>query len=163
MGGDSAGVGGLNLTVRRDEKVFVNGSTIVGFTTSFRMGSLLRYSFDPPEHPKGFDDVEYMNTVYVDAIRDCFKVGGFAEAKNGQESGGTFLVGYRGRLYEIDCDFQVGIPAANYAAVGCGAQLCLGSLYSTTGQPPRDRLRQALRAAEQFSAGVRGPFVLREL
>ena len=44
IGGDSAGVGGMSLTVRADEKVFQNGEFLMGFTTSFRMGQLLRYS-----------------------------------------------------------------------------------------------------------------------
>ena len=52
MGGDSAGVAGLKITIRKDPKVFINGNFLMGFTTSFRMGQLLQYSFKPPEHPK---------------------------------------------------------------------------------------------------------------
>jgi ATP-dependent protease HslVU (ClpYQ) peptidase subunit len=50
IGGDSAGVAGLQLQIRSDEKVFLTGDFIMGFTTSFRMGQLLRYAFSPPEH-----------------------------------------------------------------------------------------------------------------
>lgn len=49
MGGDSAGVAGLSVTTRADEKVFLNGPFIMGFTTSFRMGQILRYKFVPPD------------------------------------------------------------------------------------------------------------------
>ena len=38
MGGDSAGVSGLDITVRADAKVFRNGDFLIGFTSSFRMG-----------------------------------------------------------------------------------------------------------------------------
>ena len=162
MGGDSAGVSGLRLTVRKDEKVFINSDFIIGFTTSFRMGSLLRYSFNPPEKPRDFTDEEFMNTKFVDAIRECFKAGGFATSDAGAEVGGQFIVGYNKRLYTIDSDYQVGMPADPFCAAGCGIDLCLGSMCSTKGKPPRDRICTALSAAERFSAGVRGPFVVKE-
>ena len=51
IGGDSAGVAGLSLVVRADE-MFRNGDFLMGFTTSFRMGQLLRYKLYPPRrHP----------------------------------------------------------------------------------------------------------------
>jgi hypothetical protein len=49
IGGDSAGVGGWDLTVRADEKVFVLGEFVFGCTTSFRMGQLLRYKLTSQE------------------------------------------------------------------------------------------------------------------
>jgi hypothetical protein len=160
MGGDSAGVAGLSITVRKDPKVFKNGELIFGFTSSFRMGQLLQYSFTPPEHPKNIGIDRYMNTIFINAIRKCFKNGGYATVSETNESGGTFLVGYRGRLFNIADDFQVGIPARNYDAVGCGYDLCLGSLYTTEklDMEPRERIRVALSAAEMFNGGVRRPF-----
>jgi ATP-dependent protease HslVU (ClpYQ) peptidase subunit len=61
----------------------------------------------------------------------------------------------------IDKDIvEVAIPACDYAAVGSGAELALGALYAleSSGRTPRERLKRALSAAEQFNAGVRGPF-----
>lgn len=161
MGGDSAGVGGYSLTVRADEKVFVKGEFIMGFTSSFRMGQLLRYKLDIPYHKPEIETYEYMVTEFVEAVRSCLKTGGFARSENGEERGGTFLVGYRGELFMIDGDFQVGKPMHDYDAVGCGSDIAKGSLF-TSGRladvGPQERIRDALRAAEQFSAGVRGPF-----
>jgi len=48
IGGDSAGVAGLDITTRKDEKVFQKENMIFGFTSSFRMGQILRYSFKNP-------------------------------------------------------------------------------------------------------------------
>lgn len=157
IGGDSAGVAGWNLTVRADRKVFRVGSYVCGFTSSFRMGSLLRYAFNPPE-PPDWDVYRFMNTTFVDAVRKCLKDGGFAEANNGVEKGGTFLVGYRDHLFEIEGDYQVAIADDGYAAVGCGAQVAVGSLFTTKALPSQERARIALEAAERHSAGVRGPF-----
>ena len=51
IGGDSAGAAGQELRIRADPKVFLVGSFAIGFTTSFRMGQILRYSAHLPEPP----------------------------------------------------------------------------------------------------------------
>ncbi|OFW63650.1 MAG: hypothetical protein A2Y74_04410, partial [Actinobacteria bacterium RBG_13_63_9] len=103
IGADSAGVQGWALTVRADEKVFRRGPFLMGFTTSFRMGQLLRYRLDVPDQA-GPDVPEFMATVFIDAVRECLKAGGWATVKDGNETGGGFLVGYRGRLFTIGND-----------------------------------------------------------
>jgi hypothetical protein len=156
IGADSAGVAGWSVTIRADTKVFTNGPMVFGFTTSFRMGQLLRHALAVPKHFEGDVD-RWLCTDFINAVRGCLKDGGFATTKDGAERGGHFLIGYRGRLYSVDSDFQVGEPVDQYAAAGCGDDLALGSLHSTTGQPD-DRIRRALLAAEYFSGGVSGPF-----
>jgi|HubBroStandDraft_6_1064221.scaffolds.fasta_scaffold448767_2 ATP-dependent protease HslVU (ClpYQ) peptidase subunit len=162
IGADSAGVSGWSLTVRSDEKVFTNGPFVMGFTSSFRMGQLLRYNFTPPARVEDVDDARFMTSTFVDAVRACLKTGGFAKTTDGREEGGSFLVGYRGHIYEIGSDFQVGRPADPFAAVGCGADIALGALYAVAAKPPATRIQVALEAAERFSAGVRGPFTVIE-
>jgi ATP-dependent protease HslVU (ClpYQ) peptidase subunit len=159
IGGDSAGVAGYSITVRSDQKVFRNGPFVMGFTSSFRMGQLLRYSFTPPAVPdKNLD--RYMSVDFVDGVRECLKDGGFLTNHGGQEVGGTFLVGIRDQLYLIDSDFQVGKPTDGYDAVGCGEEFAKGSLYSTIGNDPKLRVREALKAASHHSAGVTGPYTV---
>lgn len=163
IGGDSAGVAGLDLVVRADPKVFRNGEFLIGFTSSFRMGQILRYQLNPAPPPEGIAVEQYMATHFVDAVRECLKAGGFASKVNETESGGSFLVAYRGRLFEIDGDYQVGENLCGYAAVGCGSQVALGALYASQGMAPHSRVLIALHAAEQFSAGVRAPFLVEDL
>jgi ATP-dependent protease HslVU (ClpYQ) peptidase subunit len=159
IGGDSAGASGWSLTVRADSKVFHNGDYLFGFTTSFRMGQLIRYALEPPR-PTGETD-RFMATAFIDAVRECLKAGGWAKKDSEREEGGTFLVGVRGRLFTVYEDYQVAEAADGYAAVGCGDELALGALFATAGtrMPPERRVEVALSAAERFSAGVRGPFV----
>jgi ATP-dependent protease HslVU (ClpYQ) peptidase subunit len=156
IGGDSAGVSGLSVTIRADEKVFQNGPFIFGFTSSFRMGQLLRYKFDPPAQTVNQGDMEYMVTSFIDAVRQCFAANGFGDKD--ATRGGTFLAGYKGKLYNIDSDFQVGIPSDNFDAVGCGAELALGAMFATENMKPEDRITTALGAASYFSGGVAPPF-----
>ncbi|MFF5125317.1 hypothetical protein ACFY41_00055 [Streptomyces syringium] len=158
LGGDSAGVAGLRLTVRRDPKLFRNGPYVMGFTTSFRMGQLLHHAFKAPK-PRGDLD-RFMATVFVDKLRKCLKDGGWARKDSEQEQAGTFLVGVHSRLFAVYGDYQIAEPADGYAAVGCGDEFALGALHATAALylKPRERLGLALAAAGHHSAGVSAPF-----
>lgn len=166
LAGDSAGSAGWELRVRADPKVFANGPYVFGFTGSYRMGQLLQYVFEPPVPEEGADLHRFMVAEFIPALRKCLSEGGYARKESEQETGGTFLVGIRNRLFGVESDYQVAEGADSYAAVGCGAQVALGSLHSTESsllvdpQDPQDRLHRALSAAERFSNGVRGPFHL---
>lgn len=163
IGADSAGVGGLNLTIRKDRKVFRNGDFIIGGTSSFRMLQLLHHKFVPPTYDPAIDVEKFMVTTFVDAVRQCFKDGGYATKSSEQEWGGDFLVGFRGRLWNIGSDYQVGEPLSDYDAVGCGLDIARGVLYATPDMQSEKRLELALKASEAHSAGVRGPFYIEAL
>lgn len=157
LGGDSAGVGGWESTERADKKVFVNGDFVMGFTSSFRMGQILQYAFTPEKRHPDTDVMAYMVTVFVDGVRNALKAGGYASANN-NESGGTFLVGYAGRLFRIDSDYQVAESICGYDAVGCGDSHAKGALFAVPNLPVGERMEMALKAAAHHSAGVRAPF-----
>jgi len=164
MGGDSAGVADWALTVRRDPKVFRVGEMLIGFTSSFRMGQLLRHRLVLPEHQREVSVERWLAVDFVDAVRTCLADGGWREKDKDRESGGHFLVGYRGVLAEVESDFQVGLARDRFAAVGCGAEAARGALWALQRvrdrRTPPERLRLALGAAERLSAGVRGPFTI---
>lgn len=158
IGADSAGVGGYSLTVRKDRKVFKVGDFVIGGTSSFRMLQLLHHVFTPPAYDEAVGLEKYMATAFIDAIRECFKAGGYLKKDSERESGGCFLVGFRGRLFQIGDDFQVGEPLADYDAVGCGSEIARGVLYATPDMQPRKRVELALKGSEAHNIGVRGPF-----
>ncbi|KKM93710.1 hypothetical protein LCGC14_1205560 [marine sediment metagenome] len=158
MGGDSAGVTGLEITTRQDSKVFTVGEMMIGYTTSFRMGQLLRYMKMPERTEKMRDDFQYMVACVIPAIRKILTDGGYTKKEHGVEKGGQFLIGYRSHIYCIHSDFQVGERIDDYDALGCGASYALGSLYGTSRLSPKNRILKALKTAAYFSAGVREPF-----
>ncbi len=164
IGGDSAGVSGYSLQVRADEKVFENGDFLFGFTTSFRMGQILRYSFEPPKRYAEEDVMAYMATDFIEGVRKALSKGGFASKKDDVERGGTFLVGHAGRLFRIEGDFQVGETINGYDACGCGEDIARGALHVTRGimNDSTLRVRYALEAAADHSAAVCGPFKIME-
>lgn len=163
IGGDSAGVAGYHTYIREDEKVFKNKNMIFGYTSSFRMGQLLRYKFSPPPHNPQKGDYEYMCTDFIDEVIKCFKNNQFAKEKENVVLGGTFLIGYNKNLYYIDSDFQVGKNMNGFAACGCGDTYALGALkilqsLDKSSTSPEDKIIKSLEIAEYFSAGVRKPF-----
>lgn len=159
IGGDSAAINDYGLSIRKDKKIFVKGDFIFGFAGSYRMGQLLKYSFIPPEHDKNMDTYEYMVLNFIETLRECLSKGGLTAIKNNEEEiGGIFLVGYKQRLFCVQSDFQVSERVDSFDAIGVGDQVALGSLYSTNGMHPEERILQALKASENFNSGVRGPF-----
>jgi ATP-dependent protease HslVU (ClpYQ) peptidase subunit len=167
MAGDSAAVSVSchSIMGRSDEKVFVKGPFVFGYTSSFRMGQLLRYKLTVPEQKKNQEDYEYMVTTFIDAVRECFTEGGYLKKENNKEQGGFFLVGYKGELYYVESDLQIGRPSTPYHATGSGADVALGAvhaLWNNTDTNPEAILREALEASEEFNITVRRPFLIVE-
>ncbi len=166
LGGDSAATSGWDTRIQAAPKVFKLGEFVMGYTTSFRMGQLLQYEFAPPENDCD-DDMAYMVTRFVPALRECLKGGGFTKIQDSREDGGTFLVGYRGALYEVTDEFSVLRSQDGYEAVGCGARYALAAMWvrmrhaeQVQGKPvhPTVTLQLALETAAYFSNGVVSPF-----
>lgn len=163
IGGDSGGLAGYVLMHRADPKVFTNNDYLIGFTSSFRMGQLLRYADLPkPLERQGEDLDRFMTTEFVDAVRKVLKDGGFAKKDSEQEAGGVFLIGVSGRLFRLESDYQIGWTTDGYDACGSGQEVAFGVLHATRRADPKRRVRRALEAAEHHNGGVHGPFTILE-
>lgn len=163
MGGDSASVGGWDLSIITHPKVFRVDDFLIGYTSSFRMGQLLEYNLDVPKNCDGDDETKYMITKFIPAVRECLKMGGYAKVDNNQEEGGSFLVGYRGKVYLVADDFQMTHHAHKFDAVGCGESYAKGALAAMEINDPKKAILKALKIAGDFSAGVRGPYYVQSL
>lgn len=163
MGADSAGVAGLTMRVRSDSKVFKVESDppmLMGVCGSFRVRDLLRYAFDPPAI--NTDDLTaYMVREFVEAVRHLVHNAGVAAKEdNVEDMPAEFIVGFRGRLFTIESDYQVGEQPEKYVAVGCGTDIAMGAFYATEGSrlAPKERVVRALKASARYSGGVCAPF-----
>lgn len=161
IGGDSCSSNGYEYEDCNHSKVFKVKDFVIGGTTSFRMLDLLEYSLTLPEgQPFADADMDkFMRTTFVNAVRECLKTGGFAKVNNGVEQGGTFLIGYKDKLWRMQDDFSV-ISRCDYDVVGCGTQAALGSLFTTKNEnmTVTERITIAMEAAESVLVGVKGPF-----
>ena len=163
IGADSASVHGWTRRQTRLEKVFRRGPFLIGYTTSFRMGQLLEHQLQVASQPKNISNMNFMVTHFIEAVRQLLKERGFAKVEANNESGGQFLVAYRGTLYSIDSDFQVGEMADNFDAIGSGSDFALGALQATARIAPRARVKRALEVATHFNMGVCPPFVIKSM
>ena len=130
----------------------------IGYTTSYRMGDILRYAFTPPPIEVAEDENEYLVKDFIPALIKCFDEQSFAKTKDGTKSGGNFLVGLRGRLFEVQDDFSVLEPTLNFASVGSGQEFALGSMYAymRISLDPLEKIHAAIDAAVEFSTTVGG-------
>lgn len=159
LGADSAGVGGYTIEARRDPKLFRVGDFIIGCTSSFRMIQLLNFSLELPL--VGDTDIyKYMCTSFVTAVRECFAAGGYLRKESEREEGGTFLVGYRDRLFCVQDDFQVAELECPYNAIGSGEEYAKGALHAVQGVEigSSQKVKVALEAAAHHSNAVCPPF-----
>ena len=164
MGGDSIASSGSNRTIIAMPKVFrVNHEFLIGYTTSFRMGQLLQYGFIPPARKPECSIEEYMIMEFVEALRGRFKDAGFAKVTDNVEWGGTFLVGYSGRLFKIDSDYQVNENAKGIDTCGYGGEVALAVLLALPKIAPPVRIKRALEIAAELSVYVAPPFVIEKL
>ncbi len=159
LGADSISADGWVCFVSDQPKLFRIGAYVLGFTSSWRMGDLLRHHLRLPPPPVARVHRHMVVTV-IPAIRACLKEGGFATTKEGAEIGGFFLIGASGHLFQVASDYQVNRSSHGYDVVGVANAIALGALAATdrAGLTPRKRLRTALEAAGKHCMGVRGPW-----
>lgn len=163
IGVDSAAVQGWTRRASRVTKVFRRGPFLIGYTTSFRMGQLLQHHLDVPPQEPTQDDVAYLVTHFIEKVRTLLKEKGFTKVEQNTEKGGQFLVGYRGRLYTVESDFQVGEHFDGYEVIGSGADFALGAMRALAHLPAKQRIRKALEIASHFNMGVCPPFTIMSL
>jgi len=164
IGADSmAATNGWDQLTVSSPKVFKKDDFLIGYTTSFRMGQILKHHLKVNIHSEEMLDEEYMVTEFIESVRTCLKEKGFSEINNNKEDGGNFLVGYHGKLYEIGSDYQINRWREGIASCGCGADFAKAVVKVLGDRPPMERIRRALEIADYFSAGVKPPFQIEVL
>jgi ATP-dependent protease HslVU (ClpYQ) peptidase subunit len=172
MGADSAASNkeAFKISTRADSKIFiredaVNVKWLFGFTTSYRMGQLIQYMLELPtfDEEASKDPFSFIVKKFIPLLQKCLGENGFQEKEKDRIKGGTFLIGLAGNIFRIAEDYQVATLSVEYDAIGCGEPFALGALFASKDKLPKERIEIALSAAEEFSAGVRGPFVILEV
>mgnify|MGYP001006427156 FL=1 len=114
LAADSLGSGGNNkqeyltsklISLEVGEQVSdLNYQTLgiaVGYTSSFRMGDLLKHRFVPPVLKSDTDLERYMVAEFIPAVIKCFDENHYTTTDKGAKEGGNFLVAIKGRLFEF--------------------------------------------------------------
>jgi hypothetical protein len=162
MGGD--GVGWCNsIPFPHDNgKVFRLKDVILGSCGDRRFSEIVRFCFQPPGLTDG-DLAQYMAIAFTDALRASCRERGYVESNNGRDSlpeGDALLIGIEGKLFYLSQAFSCSGILGDYYAIGCGKPVALGALSATVGEEPEARITKALKAAEEWDDGVRGPVTI---
>lgn len=170
IAGDSAATDGETMRRTALPKVVAVGPFVIGYTDSFRMGQLLEHQLwneiaKRPEQESKEPDLSYLVWEFIPAVRELFAKGGFVWSENGRESGGCFLLAYKGTLYTVYSDFQVNRPLDGFDALGAGADLALACLKyeevmgrSQKAVTPAHALHATAETAASLSLFVTSPF-----
>lgn len=160
IGGDTAGWSSYRTVVRKDTKVFVSNGIAYGFTSSYRMGQILKYhTYRVLDDSRENDVYGYVVRCLVPMWKDILKSHGYMRTNSGEDEGGTFLVGIDGRLFLVDADFQVAESEDEYDACGSGLEYALGALDTATElgiTEPEKVLNLAVGSAIKNSPGCGG-------
>lgn len=166
MAADSQASSGWDCRNRKDPKVFISHDILYGFTSSYRMGQILRYHTEPLDIPSAPGDIMgFVVRTMVPQWRRLFQDHGYLKSDAGRDDSGTFMAGLRGKLFTVDSDFQVAEHTDNFAAVGCGSAYALGAMeVSYTDNNISDAeceyiVTQAVSVACKFSNGCGGEIV----
>jgi ATP-dependent protease HslVU (ClpYQ) peptidase subunit len=146
-----------------DGKVFRVGEFIIGVAGTRRPAEVLQYRLEVVAPPVGasVEDLDrFMATTFADAMREAMKNAGALtkDEEKGECFDATAIVALRGRVYFVAGDYSVTPIADGIWATGSGAAYALGSLRSTSGKPPHERIQTALEIAAYYAEGVRPPF-----
>jgi len=156
---DSAGSNNGFIDDSGIEKIFSKSGYLIAYTTSFRMGQLLHHKIDLPKIPEKIT-IEFMVNEFVESIRSGFKNHGFSEISNNVETGGNFLVGVPGKLFEIHSDYQVK-EINNFSCCGSGMYYAFGAMEALKDLPPITRVKNSIKIAEKYNPYVRSPVRVR--
>lgn len=167
MGADSIGVAGWERSIMGFTKVFKVGEFLIGCAGSIRMLQLLQYTLEVRPQHETEDDMRYIVTGLADASRKLFKDHGWSNIENNKESGANFLVGYRGRLYAIEDEFNVVRFEQPFYAIGVGKVYALAAILTLRSErddvTPEHQINCALKVASELSIGVHPPFHIESL
>ncbi len=156
MGADSRGVSGWGFKTSHDtRKVFERDRLLMGYTSTYRFGQILRYAPDMPD-PSDFGE-RYLVQDFVPWLLAALEVAGHKKVEDGLAEGGQALIGGYGLLFVVNADFSVLQPSRGFDSVGVAAQPALGVMSALRSAPER-RIRQALGICADLSSGVGAPF-----
>ena len=165
LGGDSACTDPNGYVAPLVEaKVFRFGPLLIGFCGTLRFGQLVKHTLLLPQQ-ENKSDIEYMVTDVATAVGVCLQAAdNLSHEDDGKATtGGCLLIGYHGKLYEMDQGLGVQATSRPYNAIGSGAYIALGALHALlrhAEMAPRSCVLAALKAAADHHGGVRAPFTI---
>lgn len=160
MGADSGcGLDTGETFILETKKIIKKDNMLLGISGFPRVINLVQYGLIFPVDECD-DPMEYLVRDFVPSFQKCLESYGFCRCEDGvlHVPDSRILIGYKGRLFQVEANFQVIETIDDFAAIGSGCQVALGSMYSSQMKEPQERLELALDSAERYDNMVSSPF-----
>lgn len=160
MGSDSRTMSGNFIFNSTGNKIIEFENITIGFCGSCRISDVINSSFVMPDHPSGKSDLQYMQSNFINAIRECLesaKASSVEENNTSSMDKSALLILYHDKFYTVECDYSI-LEYSDFVAIGSGSDFALGALEVTKDLEPEIRVTKALEAACKFNAGCAPPF-----
>jgi ATP-dependent protease HslVU (ClpYQ) peptidase subunit len=155
MGGDRGHSDSHTLVSSTQPKIFDVGSYLIGYAGNSGIGQAVIYNFEYPAVGKTHNIDRHMLKVFIPALRLFFKENDIKIPEDDENNAG-FIVGVKGRVYEIDIsDFQC--IEYEEVSIGSGSSYAYGSLYTSIDLPAKDRVEKAIQSAINYSPTCKAP------
>lgn len=151
MGGDRGVSDDSSIISMATPKVKVRGDWIYGYAGSLGNGQLLDI-IEIPIVMDGDDPYTLIKLTIVEELKKAFD--SYGSNNEGDET--DFIIGCKGRLFQVSSG-DWGVCEVTEISIGSGGNFALGSLYSTIGNDPIERIGLAIGAAISYSPSCQGP------
>lgn len=155
MGGDRGYSDSHIISSSTQPKIFEIGSYLIGYAGNSGIAQSVIHNFEFPAVGKTTNINKHMHKVFIPALRSFFTDNNI-KLPDGDDDGTGFIVGLKGRLYEIDLsDFQC--VEYSEVSIGSGSSYAYGSLYTSIDKDPIERIGMAIGSAIMYSPTCQGP------
>lgn len=165
IGGDSMTQHAGMAHISAAPKIISHQGMLIGTAGSPRYSQIIQHHMAGLRKPTPAEPMQhYLAFEFIPALRLALKENGFSKTDEGQENSeySAAIIGYRGQLYRIECEFSVLQWTRAFDAIGCAGSIALGAMAALSSRlSPEKRITRALEIAAEFDPYVRPPFVIR--
>lgn len=151
IGGDRGVSDESSILSMLQPKVIIKGDWIYGYAGSLGNGQLFDF-IDLPDVKNKEDVYKILRMDVVENYKSILDTHGSSKDDDSTD----FIIGCMGRLFEFNTD-DWGVAEITEVAIGSGGNFALGSLYTSIGNDPLERIGLAIGAAITFSPTCQGP------
>jgi 20S proteasome alpha/beta subunit len=144
------------MLVSNDKKILKRAGYLIGYAGNYGLGQLIQHGLVLPRPPRNYL-LKFMRTDFHKAVQATIKKYDYQLTYQHEDSQSDFLIGVKGELFEYD-PLSGQVAPFEETAIGAGAEIALGSLYSTrNSKTPDKRVFIAVKAACYYSTSCREP------
>jgi ATP-dependent protease HslVU (ClpYQ) peptidase subunit len=151
IGGDRGISDDSSIMSMLQPKVIIKGDWIYGYAGSLGNGQLFNF-IDLPDVKNKEDVYKILRMDIVENYKSILDTHGSSKDDDSTD----FIIGCMGRLFEFNTD-DWGVAEITEVSIGSGGNFALGSLYSTIGSDPLERIGLAIGSAITYSPTCQGP------